>query len=462
MKTTVERLPDFPARVKLEVEVGPERVEQAVDRVYRRVVRDLRIPGFRPGRAPRKIVEMYIGKEALLQEAIEDLVPELYREAAKQAEIDPVAQAQIDIVDFGDGKPLTFTAEVDVKPDVTLGEYKGLAVEKRIRKITDEDVDAMLERIRQSQAQLVTSEKETVDEGDFAVIDFDGFIDDEPFQGGAGRGEVVEVGGEGFLPGFTEQLVGMKIDEEREVEVTFPEEAREDLAGKQAKFVVRLQEIKERIVPELDDELAKDVGDFDTLEELRADARKRLEEAAANDAEVELESTVIKMVTDGASVDIPEVMIDQEIEQMKQEFEYSLLRSGMRLQDYLEMNDLTEEQLEADWRPGAAQRVKTDLVLEAIGRAENLPVSEEEVDERIRLLLGPGRDEKEIAELVADEDRRDVARTNLLRIKAIRWLIDNADVTEVEYEPTTDEQEESSEAKETDEAAGSDEDEKWR
>lgn len=462
MKTTVERLPDFPARVKLEVEVGPERVEQAVDRVYRRVVRDLRIPGFRPGRAPRKIVEMYIGKEALLQEAIEDLVPELYREAAKQAEIDPVAQAQIDIVDFGDGKPLTFTAEVDVKPDVTLGEYKGLAVEKRIRKITDEDVDAMLERIRQSQAQLVTSEKETVEEGDFAVIDFDGFIDDEPFQGGAGRGEVVEVGGEGFLPGFTEQLVGMKIDEEREVEVTFPEEAREDLAGKQAKFVVRLQEIKERIVPELDDELAKDVGDFDTLEELRADARKRLEEAAANDAEVELESTVIKMVTDGASVDIPEVMIDQEIEQMKQEFEYSLLRSGMRLQDYLEMNDLTEEQLEADWRPGAAQRVKTDLVLEAIGRAENLPVSEEEVDERIRLLLGPGRDEKEIAELVADEDRRDVARTNLLRIKAIRWLIDNADVTEVEYEPTTDEQEESSEAKETDEAAGSDEDEKWR
>lgn len=462
MKTTVERLPDFPARVKLEVEVGPERVEQAVDRVYRRVVRDLRIPGFRPGRAPRKIVEMYIGKEALLQEAIEDLVPELYREAAKQAEIDPVAQAQIDIVDFGDGKPLTFTAEVDVKPDVTLGEYKGLAVEKRIRKITDEDVDAMLERIRQSQAQLVTSEKETVDEGDFAVIDFDGFIDDEPFQGGAGRGEVVEVGGEGFLPGFTEQLVGMKIDEEREVEVTFPEEAREDLAGKQAKFVVRLQEIKERIVPELDDELAKDVGDFDTLEELRADARKRLEEAAANDAEVELESTVIKMVTDGASVDIPEVMIDQEIEQMKQEFEYSLLRSGMRLQDYLEMNDLTEEQLEADWRPGAAQRVKTDLVLEAIGRAENLPVSEEEVDERIRLLLGPGRDEKEIAELVADEDRRDVARTNLLRIKAIRWLIDNADVTEVEYEPTTDEQEESSETKETDEAAGSDEDEKWR
>ncbi len=254
----------------------------------------------------------------------------------------------------------------------------------------------------------------------------------------------------------------MKIDEEREVEVTFPEEAREDLAGKQAKFVVRLQEIKERIVPELDDELAKDVGDFDTLEELRADARKRLEEAAANDAEVELESTVIKMVTDGASVDIPEVMIAQEIEQMKQEFEYSLLRSGMRLQDYLEMNDLTEEQLEADWRPGAAQRVKTDLVLEAIGRAENLPVSEEEVDERIRLLLGPGHDEKEMRELVADEDRRDVARTNLLRIKAIRWLIDNADVTEVEYEPTTDEQEESSEAKETDEAAGSDEDEKWR
>lgn len=458
MKTIVERLPDYPARVKLEVEVESERVEEAVERAYRRVARSLRIPGFRPGRAPRKVVEMYVGKEALWQEAIEDLIPEAYREAARQAAVEPVAQAQIDIVDYGEGKPLTFRAEVDVKPEVTLGEYKGLNVEKRVRKITDADVDELLERIRNNQAQLVTADKDALAEGDFAVIDYDGFIDGEPFRGGAGRGELVEVGAEDFLPGFTEQLVGMKIGEEREVEVRFPDNAREDLAGKQAKFRVRLQEIKTRIVPDLDDELAKEVGDFETLEELRADARKRLEEAAASEAEVELEATVIRMAADNASVDIPEVMIDQEVEQMKQELEFSLMRSGLRLEDYLKMNNLTEEQLRADLRLGAEQRVKTDLVLEAIGRAEGLQVSEEEVDERIRILLGSGRSEEELKELLADEDRRDVARANLLRLKAIRWLIDNANVTVVEYEPEA----EQSTAKEdaTEDAADSDEGEK--
>lgn len=438
MKTRVERLPDYPARVMLEVEVEPERVEQAVDQVYRRVVRSLRIPGFRPGRAPRKIVEMHVGKEALLQEAVEDLIPQLYREAAREADIEPVAQAQIDIVDFGDGQPLKFKAEVDVKPDVKLGEYRGLAVEKRVRKVTDEHVEGVLERIRQNSAQLVTSEKDAVEKGDFAIIDFDGFIDDEAFQGGAGRGQLIEVGGEGFLPGFSEQLVGMRIGDEREIEVQFPEDARDDLAGKQAKFLVRLQEIKTRIVPELDDELAKEVGEFDTLDEMRADARQRLEEAAANDAAAELESSVIKLATDAATVDIPEVMIDQEVEQMQREFQLSLAQSGLRLQDYLDMNDMTEEQLKADLRPGAAQRVKSDLVLEAIGRAERLEVTEEEVDDRLRTLLGPGHDEKELKEMLADEDRRDVARANLLRLKAIQWLVDHADVTEVEYEPEDD------------------------
>lgn len=460
MKTTVERLPDHPARVVLEVEVEPERVEQAVERAYRRVVRDLRIPGFRRGKAPRKVVEMYIGKDALLQEAIEDLVPHAYREAAKEAAIDPVSQAQIDIVDFGDGKPLTFKAEVDVKPDVTLGEYKGLAVEKRIRKVTDQDVDRVLERIRQNNARLETAEKEAVEEGDYVVIDFDGYIDDEPFQGGAGRGQLVEVSGDAFLPGFAQQLVGMKVGEEREIEVEFPEDAREDLAGKPAKFVVRLQEIKVRVVPYLDDELAKDVGEFDTLEEMRADARRRLEEAAAADAAAELEAALIQRVTDAATVDIPQVMIDQEIQQMMREFEFNLAGSGWRLQDYLEVNGLSEEQLADDFRPGAERRVKSDLVLEAIARAENLQVTEEEVDERIRMVLGPDRDEKELAAMMADEDRRDVSRLNLLRLKAIQWLIDHADVTEVEYEPEDEADEEAASAAEDEAATAGDQAEK--
>ncbi len=299
---------------------------------------------------------------------------------------------------------------MDVKPDVTLG---------RVQRVGRRKAHSQSDRRRRGpgagahspkQARLDTAEKEAVEEGEYVVIDFDGYINDEPFQGGAVRGQLIEVGGDGYIPGFAQQLVGMKIGEEREIEVTFPEDYREDLAGKQAKFVVRLQEIKTRVVPELDDELAKDIGEFETLAELREDARKRLEETAANEAEVDLEADIIKKVTDAATVDIPEVMIDQEVEQMKQELRVQLAAQRLAHARLLwRSTSLTEEQLKRDLRPGAERRVKTDLVLEAIGRAENLEVTEEEVDERMRAVLGPGRDEKELQEMMADEDRRDVS-----------------------------------------------------
>lgn len=434
MKTHVKRLPDHPARVLLEVEVEAARVEEAVEQAYRRIVRNLRIPGFRPGRAPRRVVEMHVGKETLLQEAVDDLIPELYREATRQTEIDPVDRARIDIVDMGVDQPLKFTAEVDVKPEVTLGQYEGIAAERRLLKVDDEAVERMVESMREQMAQLVNVEKEALEDGDFAIVDFEGFIDDEPFQGGAARGETIEIGGGRFVPGFEEQLIGMTPEEERDIEITFPEDYREDLAGKPATFRVKLLEIKERRLPDLDDEFAKDTGQFDTLDEMRTNFRNRLETSAAERADDELRADLLKQVSEEAQVDIPAVMIEQELEQMQREMQLSLAQSGIRWEHYLQMSETTEDEWRAESRSDAEQRVKQDLVLLTIGRAQKLHPEEEAVDERLRELLGPGRDERELKQMLADEDRRDVVRESLLRTRALEWLVEHAQVTQVEYE----------------------------
>lgn len=434
MKTHVERVPDHPARVIVEVEVEAERVEAAVEQAYRRIVRQLRIPGFRPGRAPRRIVELHVGKEALLQEAVDDLIPDLYIEATRQNELEPVDRARIDIVDMGDGKPLKFTAEVDVKPDVTLGDYEGVAVERRLRKVDDEAVDRMVERTREQMAQLVTSEKEALAEGDYAIIDFDGFMDGEPFQGGAARGHTLEIGSGSFIPGFEEQLIGMAPEEEREIELNFPEDYREDLAGKPVTFRVKLLEIKERHVPELDDEFAKDTGQFDTLDEMRADFRTRLETAAAEEADNQLRAQVAERAAEAAEVEIPDVMVEHELEHMVHEMQLNLAQSGIRWEQYLQMLETTEDDWKEQVRDDAKVRVKQDLVLEAIGRAQGLQPDEDAVDERLRNLLGAGREEEDIKEMLADEDRRTVARNGLLRTRALEWLVEHAQVTEVVYD----------------------------
>lgn len=435
MKTRVERLPDHPARVLLEVEVDAARVEEAIEQVYRRVVRNLRIPGFRPGRAPRKIVEMHVGKEALLQEAVDDLIPQLYREASREAEIEPVDRAQIDIVDMGVDQPLKFTAEVDVRPDVTLSDYKGIKTERRLRKVDDDAVEQMVESMRQQMAQLVNVEKDALEEGDFAIIDFEGFMDGEPFQGGAAKGQTLEIGAGNFVPGFEEQLVGMAVDEEREIELTFPEDYHEHLAGKPAMFRVKLHEIKERRLPELDDEFAKDTGQFDTLAEMRDDFRERLEQSAAEQADRDLRIAVVTELAEGVDVDIPEAMIEQELEQIQREMQMSLAQSGIGWEHFLQMSELTEEKWQEEARPDAEQRVKQDLALLAVGKEQSLQPDEDDVDARLRELLGPNREERELKEMLADEDRRDVVRESLLRERALDWLVEHADVTEVEYDP---------------------------
>ncbi|MFS8665113.1 MAG: trigger factor [Limnochordales bacterium] len=435
MNTRVERLPGHPARVVLEVEVDPERVERTVDSVYRRLARHLRIPGFRPGRAPRPIVEMHVGKDALYQEAVDELIPQAYREAVRSSNIEPVAQAKIDIIDYGAGKPLKFKAEVDVKPEVKLGQYRGLAVEKRIRKVTDKDVDELIDGLREQFAELVHVDKERLEPGDYAILDFEGFIDGQPFRGGAGKGEVVHVGGEGVLPAFSEQLVGMAPGEEKEFELTFPDQARDDLAGKTARFRVKLHEIKQRRVPEADDEFAKDVGDFETIADLRADRRRMLEEAAERAAEADMRDALLELAVKGAEVDVPPVMVEQELARMRDEFVFSLWQRGLTLERYLEVSEQTEAELEERMRPSAEQRVKAELVLEALAKAEQLEPTEEEIDQRLQELFRGVQDPKEREERVRDEDHRLAVRNSLRRAKAMDFLVEHAQVTVTEFEP---------------------------
>lgn len=440
MNTRVERLPGHPARVLLEVEVEPERVERTVDSVYRRLARQVRIPGFRPGKAPRPIIEMHLGKDALYGEAVDELVPQAYREAVRQANLEPVSQAKIDIVDYGAGKPLKFTAEVDVKPDVQLGEYKGLAVEKRVRKVTEKDVDDVIDALREQFAELVQVDKERLEPGDFAVVDFEGHIDGQPFRGGAAKGETIEVGGDGVLTAFSEALVGMAPGEEREFDVTFPAEAREDLAGKTAHFRVKLHEIKQRRVPAADDEFAKDVGDFETIAELRESRRQRLVEAAERAAEAEMRDALLEQVVSNAQVELPQVMVDHELEHLRDEFVFSLWQRGLTLERYLEVSEQTEDQLRDRLRPSAEQRVKAELVLEAIAKAEGLEPTEEEVQQRLQEWFASVQDTKERERRMADEDNRLAAANSLRRAKALDFLVEHAQVTVVEVDPPAQQQ----------------------
>jgi len=435
MNTRVERLPGHPSRVVLEIEVEPERVERAVDSVYRRLARQVRIPGFRPGKAPRPVVEMHVGKDALYLEAVDELIPQAYREAVRQTSLEPVAQAKIDIIDFGAGKPLKFKAEVDVKPEVKLGQYRGLAVEKRIRKVTEKDVDRVIEALREQFAELVNADKDRVEPGDYAVVDFEGLIDGKPFRGGAAKGEIIHVGADGVLPAFSEQLVGMAPGEDREFELTFPPEAREDLAGKTAKFRVHLHEIKQRRVPEADDEFAKDVGDFETLADLRADRRRRLEEAEERAAEAAMRDALMEQAVANAEVELPPVMVDQELNRLRDEFVLNLWQNGLTLERYLEISQQTEADLAERLRPTAAQRVKAELVLEAIAKAEGLEPTEEEIDARLQELFASVQDTKEREARIRNEDNRLAVRDSLRRAKAMDFLVEHAQVTVTEYEP---------------------------
>ena len=369
----------------LTITVSAERFDEALDQAFKKVVKDVTLPGFRKGKVPRHIFEKRFGVEALYQDAVDIILPDAYAEAVEQTEIFPVDQPKIDIEEIEKGKDLVFVCEVTVKPEVKLGEYKGIEYEEETIEVTEEEVDEELKRLQERHAELVLKEEGKVEEGNTVVIDFEGFIDDEPFEGRKGENYSLEIGSGHFIPGFEEQLIGKEAGEEVEVNVTFPEDYHaKDLAGKDAVFKVKIHEIKEKQVPELDDEFAKDVDDeVETLAELREKKEKEIRERKQREYENKIRETIIEKVTENAEIDIPEAMINTELDNMLREFEQTVQMQGMTMDMYYEMSGQDEEKLREHMKEDAEKRVKTNLTLEAIFEAENLEVSEEAIDEEI-------------------------------------------------------------------------------
>ncbi|WP_416827559.1 trigger factor [Ectobacillus polymachus] len=369
----------------LTIEVEAEEVKKGLDAAFKKVVTKVNVPGFRKGKVPRVMFEQRFGVESLYQDALDILVPEAYSKAIDETGIFPVAQPEIDVEQIEKGKALIFTAKVTVKPEVKLGEYKGFELEKLDATVTDEDVANELKGLQEKQAELVLKEEGTVEKGDTAVIDFEGFLNEVPFEGGKGENYSLEIGSGSFIPGFEDQVVGMQTGEEKEINVTFPEEYHAaDLAGKPVVFKVKVHEIKTKELPALDDEFAKDVNEeVETLDELKAKLRSDLEEKKKVESENKLRNDAIEKAVEHAEVDIPEAMLETELHNMIHEFEHRIESQGMNLDLYYQFTGTDEAKLKEQMKDDALARVKTNLVLEAVIKAENVEVSDEDVEAEI-------------------------------------------------------------------------------
>ncbi len=374
-------------RVKFSFEISEKDLNKAVNEVYKKNRRYFIIPGFRRGKAPRQIIEMKHGKGIFLDDAINKILPDAYVEALKELEIDPVGQPDLDLSEIEDGKPVLVNVEVDVRPAVELGDYKAIEIEKASREVSETMIEAKLKSIQDMNARLVDASDRAVENGDLVTIDYSGSVDGEKFEGGTAESYELEIGSETFIPGFEEQIVGKKIDEEVEVKVTFPEDYhQEDLAAKEAIFEVKLHAIKVKELPELDDEFAKDVSEFDSLDEYKESLKEEIKKDVEASADIEEENKIVEAVVGTSKVDIPDSMIEAQLDNEVREFGQRLQMQGIPLEQYFEFTGTTEDQLRDQMREVATERVKGDLVLEAIGEAEEMEVTEEErVAELVKL-----------------------------------------------------------------------------
>lgn len=431
----------------LEIEVEADRLEQAMQKAYRKVVTKVNIPGFRKGKAPRQVLEAYLGKEALFEDALEEVIPQAYDEAVKETEIEPVSQPKIDVVQIEDGKPLIFKANVIVKPEVKLGTVTGLKVEIPRHEVSEEDVEQRLQAMRNRYAKLITAEEGVpAENGDVLNINFRGFIDDEPFPGGMGEDYSLELGSNTFIPGFEEQLVGAVTGEEKEVKVTFPEEYHaDDLKGKDARFEVTINQIQKRELSPLDDDFARDVSEFDTLEELKSDLRKNLEEEAATQTEGMIRQRLVAQAVEHSEIDVPEEMIESQTDLLLQRFEERLFYQGMKLEDYVQMAGISIEQMRQDMRPQAEQSVRENLVLETIAKQMDLKVTDEDFDKQIEKAAQEFGMEAD-AVRPSLEGSRERIEYGILLDKAVDYMKEHADITVID-EQTGDSEENSGEGK---------------
>lgn len=366
----------------LTVTVPAEEVNAGLDKAFKKVVKQVNVPGFRKGKMPRPMFEQRFGAEALYQDALDFILPDAYAAAVEEAGINPVDRPEIDIEQMEKGKELIFTAKVTVEPEVELGDYKGLEVEKEDTEVTEEDLNKAIEADLARKAELVVKEDGEVAEGDVVNLDFDGYVNEEAFEGGKAEGYDLEIGSGQFIPGFEEQLVGTKVGDEKDVTVTFPEEYHaEELAGKEAVFKVKINEVKSKEVPELDDEMAKELDEsVDSVDAYKEKYKKDLQEQKTLQAENNMKERLIAQAVENAKVDIPEAMINTELDRMMQEFEQRIAQQGLNLELYYQFSGQTEEQLKESMKADAEARVKTNLTLAAIAKAENIEIPDADVD----------------------------------------------------------------------------------
>lgn len=365
----------------LTVTVPTEEVNKGLDKAFKKVVKEINVPGFRKGKMPRPLFEQRFGVESLYQDALDFILPEAYGNAVEEAEINPVDRPEIDVTQMEKGKELIFEATVTVEPEVELGDYKGLTIEKQDREVTDEEFDKALEDAVSRQAELTVKDGE-IAEGDVVNINFDGYVDGEAFEGGQAEGYDLEIGSGSFIPGFEEQLIGLKANDSKDVVVTFPEEYHaEELAGKEATFKCEINDVKSKEIPELDDELAQELDEsIKTVDEYKEKLRKDLEDAKVNQAEATEKEEAITKASDNAKVEIPEAMINTELDRMMQEFEQRISQQGLNLELYYQFSGQSEEELKAQMKEDAEKRVKTNLTLKAIADAENIEISDSDVE----------------------------------------------------------------------------------
>ena len=411
--------------VKLTFNIEAEKFEEAMKKVYAKTAKYFNIPGFRKGKAPMQLVERQYGSAIFYEDAFNELVPDLYDEAIKENKVEAVSRPNIDIVQMEKGKELIFTATVETKPEVELGKYKGIEIKKIEYTTSDEDIEHELGHMAERNARLVTVEDRAVEKGDITTIDFDGSIDGVQFEGGKAENYELEIGSNTFIPGFEDQIIGMKLEEEKDVKVKFPEDYfSKDLAGKDAVFKVTLHGIKKKELPKMDDEFAKDVSEFDTLEELKNSIKEKLDTTNADKAKYETEEEAIKTVCDNTKLDIPNGMIEMEIDNMVKDLESRLSYQGLNLSQYLQIMNKKEEELRKDYKEQAERSVKSRLVLEAIVKAEKIEVTPEEVTDKIKEMAKQyGRKEEELLENV---QLKEYIEENLKVEKAIDFIVKNA------------------------------------
>lgn len=426
MNVTVERVEN---EATLKITAPAAEVNAGYKKAVQKIADQANIPGFRKGKAPRAIIEMHYGKEAVKQEAFEIVANKAYSEALDQEKLIPVSDPKVEESTFEEGKDMELTIKVTLKPEPELGEYKGLHVEKKEVEVTDEQVDAQIKDMMGRDAKMVVAEEGAViEKGDFAIIDFAGTVDGEPFSGGEGKGYPLEVGSNSFIPGFEDQLVGLSKGDSTDVEVTFPEDYFvKDLAGKEAIFKVNIQDVKRKELPELNDEYVASKTDFKTVEELRVNYKERMQKAAEANAKAEYEHELIDLAVANAKFSVPEIMIEDKISQMVEEMKMSLESRKMSLDMYMQYTGLDMAKIRENQRPVAEENVKTDLVLDAIAKAEDIQVDMADVDAEIAAISAQhGASPEEVKKIIKGNGTMGLLLANILRRKAAHVVIDSA------------------------------------